>query len=247
MALKLIYVLPQKFLGVIPLYIGVELILGVAILNKAGGAYGVLSIITGHPINFLQWLYNLLALLVLPFYIYGLSNLRNRSKNVKTTSLTCMIYIIDTIVGSFYTIYFIYFWFSHEDKAVFNDSTSQGVNRREQVDYGENRIEESKLKPGELSSGSASPARELFVTLSTVLVVTTIRIYLTLVILSFERALLKQDSISRRYDNDSMSEDRLNNLSSLQNEEGRLHKLWELVNRMEVKSVSILQDFFHGA
>lgn len=161
------------------MYIGVELILGVGILNKAGGAYGVLSLLTGHPINFWQWLYNLLAIATLPFYISALSNLMNRANNVRKVSLACVIYTADTLVGILYTIYFIYFWFSRED----NNPASIP------------KIPDDPLKQPNLSQ-SATPGRELFFTASTSIFVTAFRIYCTLVVLSFTRALLKQDANS---------------------------------------------------
>ncbi|KAK6460511.1 Inositolphosphorylceramide synthase subunit Kei1-domain-containing protein [Scheffersomyces coipomensis] len=195
-------ILPQRFMGVIPLFIGIEIILGIAILNKAGGIYGILSIFTGHPINFWQWLYNVLSIFTLPFYISALINLKTRPKNARKMSLASIIYTIDTIIGLLYTIYFIYFWFSSEDvksnsldyakRAVGNDYAAD-------QDYGLPVTTTSKTTTPDLSSQSASLVRELYVTFATTIAITAIRIYFNLVFVSFTKALLKQDLSDRKY------------------------------------------------
>lgn len=168
----------------IPLYIGVEVVLGIAILNKVSGAFGILSIITGHPINFWQWLYNLLALVVLPFYILCLVNMNNRTKATRKMSLVCLLYVADTAVGFLYTLYFTYFWFSREDTtpgAEIYPGGSKGA------------VDEAT------AAQSASPERELFFTMAVTLMVAMLRVYTTLVVVSFTRALLKQEAAAQRY------------------------------------------------
>ena len=91
------------------MFIGVEVILGITILNKASGVYGILSLFTGHPINFWQWLYNLLAIITLPVYVSALINLKTKPRNLRKISLATIVYVLDTFIGSLYTLYFIYF------------------------------------------------------------------------------------------------------------------------------------------
>ncbi|KAK6202424.1 Inositolphosphorylceramide synthase subunit Kei1-domain-containing protein [Scheffersomyces amazonensis] len=197
-------VLPQKFLGFIPLFIGVEIILGIGILNKAGGVYGILSIFTGHPINFWQWLYNMLSILTLPFYISALLNLKSKPRNARKISLASLIYTVDTLVGLFFTIYFILFWFSVEDVT---QSSGDYVKRAlDDLTPGSGGIISDKLagsvsstSSSDLSSQSASLVRELYVIFSSTIVITVVRIYFNLVIISFTKALLKQDLNDRKY------------------------------------------------
>lgn len=211
----------------IPLYIGVELILGAAILNKAGGAYGILSIFLGHPINFWQWLYHFLAILVLPFYISALKNLQNRANNIRKLSLACLIYVADTAIGVLYTVYFIHFWFSREDT---NPAEVPGsVHARDSSDYG--------ASTASLSSQSATPARELFFTTSGVLIVTTVRLYATLVFLSFTKALLKQDTTNSHEDYAAEGDGILGG-------SGYAQAIKKFVYGLEIRSKEILSDFF---
>ncbi|GMM33543.1 Kei1 protein [Saccharomycopsis crataegensis] len=107
--------LPKSFLG-LPLYIGVELVLGIAIFNKMAGFYGVLSLLTGHPIEFTQWIFYLSSLLIVPFYVNGLQNVKN--PNLARFSLISLIYFIDTVSGIVFILHFAYQWFSTNDTSV---------------------------------------------------------------------------------------------------------------------------------
>lgn len=178
----------------IPLYIGVELILAFAILNKAGGVYGVLSILTGHHMNFWQWLYNLLNFLVLPFYISALFNLLTRATSLRKTCLGCLIYLADTAVGFLYTLYFVYFWFSREDSSpgTYGDGVGAAVEARDMSNLSE----------------SASPSRELFLTVSGTLITTCMRVYFCFVFVSFTKRLLVLSLRKQRvHGHDSVSEE----------------------------------------
>lgn len=211
--------LPSRFLFVIPLYIGVELILAFAILNKAGGVYGVLSLLTGHHLNFWQWVYNLLAFLVLPFYVSALFNLLDRSTNVRKACLGCSIYIIDTLVGFVYTIYFVYFWFSREDKNPAGQAVASLAKRV--VD----------------TSQSASPARELFLTVSGTFVTTALRVYFCFVFLSFTKQLVLQSARNQRYyGHDSVSEDAMHN--------SVMGKIKKFVYALEMRAKHYLSEVF---
>ncbi|KAI3402680.2 hypothetical protein KGF56_004561 [Candida oxycetoniae] len=174
--------LPQKFLGFIPLFIGVEVILGVTILNKASGLYGILSLFTGHPINFLQWLYNSLALLMLPVYVMASITLENQTKSPRKISFATVVFCLDTLIGTFYTMYFIYFWFTE-------DGSGGGAARHVRA--------ESSISAS--SPQSASQQRELFFIFSTTILTTAFRYYFTLVMLSFTKILLKQNAQELRY------------------------------------------------
>lgn len=204
------------------MFIGVELILVMSVLNKAGGAYGILSLLTGHPINFWQWLYNVSCLIILQFYIFGLSSLMEKFRNVRKMSLVCFIYTFDTFVGLLYTFYFIYFWFSHED-------TNPTGN-------------ESGITPGSSSTStnlaqSASPARELFLTFSSIIITTVVRIYCNLVIISFTRLLIKQYSSENVNIIDEEAQELYANRSWI-------NKVKIYIYELEIRSKELLTDFF---
>lgn len=205
----------------IPLFIGVEIILGVTILNKASGLYGILSLFTGHPINFWQWLYNLLSLIALPVYASALINLKVKARNLRKISLATIVYTLDTILGSLFTLYFIYFWFTLEDGSVKSD----GV---------------------DATSQSASPARELTITISTTIIVTVVRFYFTLVMVSFTKALLKQNSMELRY-NSNLNEEPPQDPEEeeLMNAEGISGEFRKALFDLEIRSKELLNDLFN--
>ncbi|KAK6459104.1 Inositolphosphorylceramide synthase subunit Kei1-domain-containing protein [Scheffersomyces xylosifermentans] len=219
-------ILPQRFLGFIPLFIGVEVVLGITILNKAGGVYGILSIITGHPLNFWQWFYNILAIMTIPFYISALIHLKDKPRNARKLSLATVVYVIDTFVGFFYTIYFIYFWFSSEDVS--------------EEDLGKRA---SSTNSQDLSAQSASLARELYVTASTTIVVSAVRFYFTLVILSFTKALLKQDASEQKYNERTRSPDEEDE-EVISATTGIVGEWKKFVFDLEIKSKDFLVNFF---
>lgn len=170
-------------------------------------------------------------------------NLKNRANNARKVSLTCLVYIIDTVVGVLYTIYFIYFWFSREDNnptAVPGYSSDTKVESAIDTAMKGAAVEKRDKAASALSSQSASPGRELFLTVSTILVVTTIRFYSTLVILAFTKALLKQDANAQRYDNttDTEVEELLKSNKTLKT------KIKLYIYDLEIKSKEILRDYF---
>lgn len=167
-----------------------ELILAISILNKAGGAYGLLSLLTGHHMNFFQWLYNLLAVSMLPFYISTLINMLNRACNVRKVCLSCSIYVWDTVVGLFFTAYFVYFWFSREDNAPGSYGSAEPL-PKPTYDY-------LNVRSYQDTSQSASPSRELFLTVSGTLVTTAFRLYFCLVFLSYTKQLLRQSQLHQK-------------------------------------------------
>ncbi|KAL6449449.1 KEI1 Inositol phosphorylceramide synthase regulatory subunit KEI1 [Candida maltosa Xu316] len=218
------HLLPIKFLGVIPLFIGVEIILGITILNKASGLYGILSLFTGHPINFWQWLYNSLALITLPIYATALLNLTVKPKNLRKISLATIVYILDTVIGSLFTLYFMNFWFTSEEGTV------------------KSAAEDTKAS---LSSQSASAARELTITLGTTIAVTAVRVYFTLVMVSFTKAMLKQKAMDDRY-NENQSGRSLENIEEeeIMNETGLIGEFRKAVFDLETRAKEYLNDLF---
>lgn len=122
--------LPTTFLG-LPLYIGIELILGIAVLNKLSGLYGILSIFTGHPLDFSQWLLYISSIVIVPFYFRGLYDIKN--PEVLPFAGILLIYTVDSATTLFFIIHFMINWFVIEDvKTVevpgqdYSKSASQG-------------------------------------------------------------------------------------------------------------------------
>lgn len=137
--------------------------------------------------NFWQWLYNLLAFVTLPFYITALANLLNRASNVRKMCLACVIYFVETLIGLLYTCYFVYFWFSRED------SSPSGYSGK-----AADAIGLSKREAALDLSQSASQSRELFLTVSGIIVTNAARLYFAFVFLSFTKQLLKQSILNQK-------------------------------------------------
>ncbi|CAK9436137.1 uncharacterized protein LODBEIA_P06950 [Lodderomyces beijingensis] len=233
--------LPQKFFGLVPLFIGVEIILGITILNKASGLYGILSLFTGHPINFLQWLYNSLALLMLPVYASAAISLENKVELVRKISFATLVFCIDTLIGLFYTVYFMYLWFSEEGSS--GTTTSALFTRGGASSYAD-------LEP---SSKSASTERELFFIFSTTLVTILMRIYFTLTMLSFAKVLLKQNSLESRYkteinlDGENGSDQLLEDAAEIEisNSSGLSGEVKKLLYDLEMRSKDFLDEMLN--
>lgn len=245
-----------------PLYIGAEIVLGFAILNKAAGFYGFLSIITGHPINFWQWLYNVLELLCLPFYISALTLIKKKPENGRKFLLACLVYVIDSVVGVFYTLYFVHFWFANEEVvtnkrefgvdlpvASFTEFADDADYLPEPtlvlslvslvVDFGAVATSAVSAVASaaalSMSSGVAASAltsqvialtvgllastplsgqlqlatREIFMTAIGTIVISVVRFYFTLIMLSFNKALLKQLKVEEQYQRKDEDEERI--------------------------------------
>ena len=100
-----------------------------------------------------------------------------------------------------------------------------------------------------MSSQSASAARELFITLGTTISVTFIRLYFTLVILSFAKALLKQNRMEARY-NDVQNGTSSRSLEQEEEDEvanatGYFGEFRKAIFDLEVRSKEYLDDLFN--
>ncbi|ODV62309.1 Kei1p [Ascoidea rubescens DSM 1968] len=255
-----------KFLGILPLYIGMEIILGIAILNKFSGVYGILSIFTGHPINFFQWFLNLSSIIILPFYINALKYVKK--PHLGKFSLVCCVFLFDTLLSILFIIYFALYWFETESSktvplpASATSTSVPDINKIEdkfdnvEIDIGnDNKINDnnnignkvqakkrdytsisatislnnilatpttshvintaiatavSKIDEN-LASQSASQTYEFAITLMTSIIISAIRIYFSLIVLSFTRALLKSSKYGVNSDDYNNYRNRNNN------------------------------------
>lgn len=175
--------------------------------------------------------------MVLPSYISGLIHLKNRKNNTRKLSLACLIYVVDSVIGLLYTYYFIYFWFSRED----NNPTADPLSQRDNIIADEVISPSSTQDLNVLASQSASPGRELFLTVSSTIIITGIRFYFTLVVLSFTKALLKQDLLNMKYDDGNTEDDEDQLLSG---DDGIASKYKKYMYNLEIKSKEILRNFF---
>lgn len=140
--------------------------------------------------NIWQWLYDIVAVIMLAFYVSAFLGLE-KSLNIRKTCLACSIYIVDTIIGILFTLYFVYFWFSQNDSAA-------SVPILRDVNTSNNVADPIRRGSTELSQ-SASPTRELFLTVSGTILITTLRVYFSFVFLSFTKLLLLKALRNKKY------------------------------------------------
>ncbi|KAH3687998.1 hypothetical protein WICPIJ_000992 [Wickerhamomyces pijperi] len=157
----------QSFLG-LPLYIGMEVSLGVTLLNKFSGFYGLLALFTGHPLEFLQWVFYLVSIIVIPFYGEAFSTILKPS--LLTFAPVVMGFVVDSLISAIFILYFAFQWVYLEDVKI------------EQV-------------PGQDYSKSASQSYEYGVTFFTALGTQLVRMYFAVLAVSFYRKLVKVASI----------------------------------------------------
>lgn len=179
--------------------------------------------------NFWQWIYDLLAVSTLPFYLSALLGLLEKPSNIRKTCLACSIYLVDTFIGLLYTIYFVYFWFSKNDSAAISSSIPKSVSNPGIIS------EVIKRATADLSQ-SASPSRELFLTISGTLITTALRLYFCIIFISFTKLLLLQGLQNRKsYRTDSISEEA--HYSS-----NIIGKMKKFVYGLEVRSKGFLEE-----
>ncbi|CAI4359900.1 CFA_G0012010.mRNA.1.CDS.1 [Saccharomyces cerevisiae] len=172
--------LPKSFLGFMPLYLAVEIVLGISILNKCSGAYGILALFTGHPLDFMQWIAYLWSVFTLILFSQGLYLIHK--PNLLVFSQICVLYTIDTISTCFFTLWFTTQWFTLEDTA--------------NID-GNNALQSNPISTGKLtergidiSKQSATESYEYSMTILITLVSLIFRFYFNFILASFVQELL---------------------------------------------------------
>lgn len=116
------FILPKRFLGVIPLYLGVEVALGITIFNKCAGAYGILAIFNGHPLETMQVIAYSWSIFCLIVYSQGLQE--THKPTLYTFSQIFVTFSIDTLLTCILTIYFTKDWFSNPENMLKRRGTS---------------------------------------------------------------------------------------------------------------------------
>ena len=80
----------------LPLFFGVEIVLGILIINKFNSIYGLLSLVTGHKLSTFQLFYYISQFIVLITYLNGLKMVHR--PEVKFYSFLNIVNMIDTVV-----------------------------------------------------------------------------------------------------------------------------------------------------
>ncbi|SCV06110.1 LANO_0H22320g1_1 [Lachancea nothofagi CBS 11611] len=174
--------LPKLFLGVFPLYMGVELALAFTLLNKCSGFYGILGLFTGHALDTMQWLLYLSS--VCTVLVYSSALVQIYKPQLLMYSLTLVVFCADTVLTCFFTLWFSGQWFSaqHGELTDPNSQTQQSQTPELQ----------SKYKRGDtLDSQSASQSAEFFLTILITLLALASRFYFNFIIMAFVQRLFR--------------------------------------------------------
>ncbi|CAR28699.1 hypothetical protein ZYGR_0U00570 [Zygosaccharomyces rouxii] len=161
--------LPKRFLGFLPLYIGVEVALGVTILNKCSGLFGILALFTGHPLEFLQWVLYLWSIFSFVVYAQGLFTYSKPSLLV--FSQIFIAFSIDTFLTCLFTLWFTNQWYTLED----NTPTQKSI------------AAAAMQEPNQGASQSFEFVMTIFITLASLIA----RLYFNFVLASFVQGLLQ--------------------------------------------------------
>ncbi|TID28140.1 hypothetical protein CANINC_002677 [Pichia inconspicua] len=156
------------------------------------GIFGLLSLFTSHPINFVQWVYytlNCFILFVTTWCYISVRKLASQSLASNNSSaflnqesnltllgviaLFVVVYILDFFTGNLFMIYLTNLWFEEEYSSTKNTSTSTTTvkSSKDVSKYLAKRVSET------LSLQSASETYEVVVSLFTVILTEIVRIY----------------------------------------------------------------------
>ena len=163
-----------------PLYLAVEIVLGISILNKCSGVYGILALFTGHPLDFMQWVAYLWSVFTLIIFSQGLYLIHK--PNLLLFSQICALYTLDTLFTCFFTLWFTTQWFTLEDTAggVASQSNNSNLISTERL----------TVRNTDISKQSATESYEYSITILITLVSLIFRFYFNLILASFVQELL---------------------------------------------------------
>lgn len=189
--------LPNSFFGVLPLQCGVELALSYVAINRMSGVFGLLSLFTNHAINFMQWMYYSLNIVVLVSTILCYIHVRwlaaqalsNNSLNTDGNLFTIriiasfvLIFIGEFFTGNVFMVYLANLWLVEE-------YTDQDSALKSNKSLSTRLIKRVSNVP---SQQSASEGYEVFVSLVTIIITEVVRVYFISVILSYYLRLRKR-------------------------------------------------------
>ncbi|KAL6928644.1 hypothetical protein ACO0SA_001972 [Hanseniaspora valbyensis] len=111
----------------LPIFFAVEVVLGVLIINKFNGIYGLLSLVTGHKLSAFQIVYYITQLIVLITYLNGLKLVHK--PNIKFYSLLSIINFVDTII-LFFSMTVFNFKYDLSDKFINPGDSKQAASKQ---------------------------------------------------------------------------------------------------------------------
>ncbi|KTB14351.1 Inositol phosphorylceramide synthase regulatory subunit KEI1 [Nakaseomyces glabratus] len=167
---------PKSFFGFLPLYLGVEIVLGITILNKCSGAYGILALFTGHPLDYMQWISYLWSVFTLIVFSQGLFMIHKPKLIVFSQIL--VYFTADTVLTCFFTLWFSAQWFQSANEEKHETSAPVGVSQ-------------NYRRSTDLASQGASERYEYTVTMLFTLVTLMFRMYFNFILASFVQELLR--------------------------------------------------------
>ncbi|GMM58777.1 Kei1 protein [Maudiozyma humilis] len=179
---------PKTFLGFLPLYIAVEIVLGITIFNKCSGVYGILAIFTGHPLDFMQGVSYLWSILTLIVYVQGMYEILKPT--LLTFSQILVFYSIDTVLTCFFTLWFTNVWFTEEAASDQSGAATASTKSKR----GEDR-----------ASQGATEAYEYGMTMLITWVTLVFRLYFNFILASFVKELLSNPKFM--IDQDDVAQD----------------------------------------
>lgn len=138
--------------------------MGIAILNKLSGLYGILSIFTGHPLDLVQWLLYITSILIVPCYAIGFRHIQK--PKILEFAPILVLYTIDSLTSLGFIVWFLAEWLINEDVKI-------------------EKIE------GEDYSKSASQGYEYGWIFLTTIGINVSRVYFNLILLSFYKKLIR--------------------------------------------------------
>ncbi|CCK69593.1 Kei1p KNAG_0C04920 [Huiozyma naganishii CBS 8797] len=174
---KLSSSLPKTFFGIFPLYIGVEIVLGVTLLNKCSGAFGILALFTGHPLDLMQWASYLWSVFTLVVYAQGLYQIHK--PKLLTFSQIVVVFSIDTVLTCLFTLWFTGVWFAEES----NTDAAMGT--------AASAVARLVKRGAEIDTQGATESYEYVFTIIITMVSLVFRLYFNFLLASFVQELLR--------------------------------------------------------
>lgn len=161
----------QKFLLVLPLALGAEVIVTFGILNKLSSIFGIASLLTGKPITVMEWILNIWSLVLLFAFVAGYMGIRNRQP--LTVLLFAHAYLVDVVMSLAMTIVFCVRWFKTHN------------------------VDQTTVPTGADTTDSVSLAQETTVSVLLTVALLLSRIYFSFVLVGFARQLVRQKNLRR--------------------------------------------------
>ena len=169
---------PQSLFGIISLQTATELIILALIFNKVTGVYGLLAILTGYQLSFMQLSTYLYSIAVLAALVYLMPHIR-RQNPVECLALAWL-YIADTIINTFDTAVFGLEWYFA------NGSPEENENIPEMVAQGIENLRKESAQHGVVVPHETASSMVMIAAL------TLVRVYFGIVVMSYARDVLQR-------------------------------------------------------